>query len=151
MYLEPELNVALIRRSGEALEWWTDFERTAQSFGRFSSKDEATLRRWRNNFLPIVEHILVPESQSPPIAPERRTRLLRNSPEGRLLLEISALSPLEFVQREFEHPLIQGALCCSSTACAKWTSGAAVLATTSPRYWPARAKSANVYRGFWRL
>jgi len=110
VYLEPELNVALIRRNGEALEWWTDFEKTAQSFGRFSSKDEATLRRWRNDFLPIVEHILVPESQSPPVAPERRADLLRNSAEGRLLLKVSALSPLEFVQREFEHPLVQGAL-----------------------------------------
>ena len=110
VYLEPELNVALILRSGEALEWWTDFEKTANSFGRFSPKDEATLRRWRSDFLPIVEHILVPESRSPPIPPERRTHLLRNSSEGRLLLEVSALSPLEFVQREFEHPLVQAAL-----------------------------------------
>src|SRR5262245_7557211 len=30
-YLEPALNVALILRSGESLEWWTDFEKTAQS------------------------------------------------------------------------------------------------------------------------
>jgi phytoene dehydrogenase-like protein len=110
VYLEPELNVALILRSGEALEWWTDFEKTAQSFGRFSSKDEVTLRRWRNDFRPIVDHILVPESHSPPIAPERRTQMLRTSAEGRLLLEISALSPLEFVQREFEHPLVQAGL-----------------------------------------
>src|SRR6202040_1178296 len=55
-------------------------------------------------------HILVPESQSPPIPPERRSQLLRTSAEGRLLLEVSALSPLEFVQREFEHPLVQAAL-----------------------------------------
>ncbi len=110
VYLEPELNVALILRSGEALEWWTDFDKTAASFGRFSAKDEATLRRWRNDFLPIVEHILVPESQSPPIPRERRTQLLRNSAAGRLLLQISALSPLEFVEREFEHPLLQAAL-----------------------------------------
>ena len=110
IYREPELNVALLRRNGEALEWWTDFEKTAQSFGHFSSRDEATLRRWRNDFLPIVEHIIVPESRSPPIPPERRSSLLRSSAEGRLLLEVSALSPLEFVEREFEHPLIRAAL-----------------------------------------
>jgi phytoene dehydrogenase-like protein len=110
VYLEPELNVALILRSGDALEWWTDFEKTAQSFGRFSSKDEAALRRWRNDFRPIVEHILAPESQSPPVPPERRVQLLRNSAEGRLLLEVSALSPLEFVEREFEHPVVQAGL-----------------------------------------
>src|SRR6202040_69532 len=55
-------------------------------------------------------HILVPESQSPPIPPERRSQLLRNSAEGRLLLEVSALSPLEFVKREFERPVVQAAL-----------------------------------------
>src|ERR1041385_3475509 len=32
VYLEPELNVALLLRDGRALEWWTDFEKTAASF-----------------------------------------------------------------------------------------------------------------------
>ncbi len=110
VYLEPELNVALILRNGESLEWWTDFEKTAASFGRFSANDEATLRRWRNDFLPIVERILIPESQSPPIPGERRIALLEKSREGRKLLEVSALSPLEFVTREFEHPTVQAGL-----------------------------------------
>src|ERR1700730_7734234 len=105
VYLEPEFNVALILRNGDTLEWWTDFEKTAASFGRFSSKDEASLRRWRKDFLPIVEHILIPESQSPPIPPQRRMGLLGKSAEGRLLMEVSSLSPLEFILREFEHPV----------------------------------------------
>ena len=110
VYLEPELNVALILRSGDTLEWWTDFEKTAASFGRFSSKDEASLRRWRNDFLPIVERILVPESQLPPLPPQQRIDTLGKSAEGRLLLEVSALSPLEFILREFEHPVAQAGL-----------------------------------------
>jgi len=110
VYLEPDLNVALILRSGDTLEWWTDFEKTAASFGNFSVKDEAALRRWRNDFLPIVESILVPESRRPPLPPERRRQLLEKSAEGRLLLEVSALSPLEFVLREFENPVIQAGL-----------------------------------------
>src|SRR5579871_2823330 len=72
IYLEPELNVALLLRSGEALEWWTDFERTMESFARFSRKDAETIRRWREAFLPIVQNILVPESQSPPLPPDQR-------------------------------------------------------------------------------
>ncbi|HWC01054.1 MAG TPA: NAD(P)/FAD-dependent oxidoreductase [Bryobacteraceae bacterium] len=110
VYLEPELNVALILKNGDALEWWTDFERTAASFGRFSARDEATLRRWRDDFLPIVERILIPESQTPPEPPERRIARLERSAEGRLLLEVSALSPLEFVLRELEHPVVQAGL-----------------------------------------
>ena len=40
-YLEPELNVALVLKSGDALLWWTDFEKTAQSFAQFSARDAA--------------------------------------------------------------------------------------------------------------
>ena len=109
-YLEPELNVALLLENGEALVWWTDFERTAESFAQFNAGDAATLRRWRNDFLPIVEEILIPEAQAPPLPVEERRSLLERSAEGRFLLEVSALSPLEFVQREFDDPVIQAGL-----------------------------------------
>ena len=109
-YLEPELNAALVLKSGETLEWWTEFGKTVDSFERFSAKDAKTLRRWRDDFEPIVEKILAPESQSPPLPPDRRQALLEKSAEGRLLLDVSRLSPLEFVEREFEHPAVQGAL-----------------------------------------
>src|SRR5439155_26360333 len=54
--------------------------------------------------------ILIPESQSPPLPPELRRSVLERSEIGRLLLEVSALSPLEFVRREFEHPVVQAGL-----------------------------------------
>jgi len=100
-YVEPELNVALILPDGRALEWWTDPERTVASFAEFSAKDAATLRRWVAEFRPIVECILIPEAQAPPLPPEQRRVMLERSPEGRRLLDVQALSPLEFVQREF--------------------------------------------------
>jgi phytoene dehydrogenase-like protein len=109
-YIEPDLNVALILRTGEALEWWTNFERTVESFAAFSRKDAAALRRWRDEFLPIVEHILTPEAQSPPVATEERTAMLERTAEGRRLLEVSKLSPLDFVESEFEHPVIRAGL-----------------------------------------
>jgi phytoene dehydrogenase-like protein len=109
-YLEPELNVAMLLEDGETLEWWTDFEKTYTSFAAFSRKDADTLRKWRDEFVPIVEKIIIPESQSPPLPPEKRQSLLQRSSLGQRLLEISALSPLEFVAREFEHPAIQAGL-----------------------------------------
>ena len=109
-YLEPELNVALLLKSGDALCWWTEFERTAESFAQFSVRDAATLRRWRDAFVPILERILGPEARRPPLPPEERLALLEKSAEGRLLLETSALSPLEFVEREFEHPVVRAGL-----------------------------------------
>jgi phytoene dehydrogenase-like protein len=109
-YLEPELNVALMLRNGQVLEWWTSFDRTADSFAGFSRRDAATLRRWREDFLPIVERILIPEAQSPPLPEPERRQLLERSREGRYLLKVSAKSPLEFVQSEFEHPVVQAGL-----------------------------------------
>ena len=109
-YLEPALNVALILKSGDALCWWTDFERTAESFAQFSARDAATLKRWRDAFVPILEKILGPEARRPPVDPDTRKKALERTVEGRLLLETSALSPLEFVEREFEHPVVRAGL-----------------------------------------
>ena len=109
-YIEPELNVAMILRDGRVLEWWTDFERTVESFRQFSAKDAQTLKTWRDEFLPIVEQILLPEAQSAPLPPERRQKMLEGSALGRRLLEVSRLSPLEFVRREFEHDAVRAGL-----------------------------------------
>ena len=63
--IEPELNVALVTSDGRALEWWTDIERTIASFADFSQRDAQTLRRWHDEFVPIVTQILAPEARSP--------------------------------------------------------------------------------------
>ena len=109
-YLEPELNVALVQADGNVLEWWTDFEKTAASFERYSARDARALRRWRDDFVPVLEKIVGPESRRPPRPPAERRAELEKSREGRLLLETSALSPEQFVLREFEHPTIQAGL-----------------------------------------
>jgi phytoene dehydrogenase-like protein len=108
--IEPELNVALIRSDGRALEWWTDIGKTIDSFATFSRRDGDTLRRWHDEFVPIVTQILSPEARSPPLPPEERRALLQRTSAGRRLLAVSALSPLEFVEQEFEHPTIKAGL-----------------------------------------
>src|SRR5215468_1557097 len=108
--IEPELNVALITSDGRALEWWTDIGKTIDSFAAFSRRDAATLRRWHDEFVPIVQTILAPEARSPPLPPEERRALLERTAAGRRLLAVSALSPLEFVSQEFEHPTIKAGL-----------------------------------------
>jgi phytoene dehydrogenase-like protein len=109
-YIEPELNVAMVLEDGRALEWWTDLDRTAESFTEFSAADAQSLRRWTDEFRPIVENLLIREAQSPPLPPERRQELLARTRDGRRLLEVSALSPLEFVEREFQHDVIRAGL-----------------------------------------
>lgn len=109
-YLTPECNVAVISAGGVVLEWWSDFERTYDSFARIHRRDAETLRDWRERFRPIVENILIPEAQSPPLPREARRAKLHETREGELLLRVSALSPFEFSVREFEHPLIRAGL-----------------------------------------
>jgi len=109
-YLQPDLNVVMLRRDGRSLRWSRDFEQTLASVACFHEQDAATLRKWRDAFRPIVQRILIPESRSPPLPPHERQTLLERSPEGRLLLATSALSPLDFVRREFQDPAVQAAL-----------------------------------------
>lgn len=109
-YLEPELNVALLTRHGRALCWWTDLERTLVSFREFSTHDAEKLKYWHDEFVPIVEQILIPEAQSPPLPPEEREAKLQQTTLGRRLLEVSSLSPLEFVDREFENDVVKAGL-----------------------------------------
>lgn len=109
-YVEPELNVALILPDGRSLQWWTDLDRTVESFAEFSRKDAATLGRWVEEFRPIVEQILRPEALAPPLPTERRHELLGKSALGRRLLQVAERSPLEFVMEEFEHDVIRAGL-----------------------------------------
>lgn len=109
-YIEPDLNVALILKDGRSLQWWTDTEKSLASVAEFSRRDATTLRRWIDEFRPIVERILIPEAQSPPLPAEQRERLLSKSALGRRLLEVSRLSPVEFVEREFEHDVVRAGL-----------------------------------------
>jgi phytoene dehydrogenase-like protein len=109
-FIEPKLNVALVTSEGRALEWWTDIGKTIESFASFSRRDADTLARWHDEFVPIVANILTPESRSPPLPAKERQRLLARTKAGCRLLEVSALSPLQFVRQEFEHPTIQAGL-----------------------------------------
>ena len=57
-----------------------------------------------------MRDILAPEGRSPPLPPQERRALLGRTSAGRRLLEVSALSPLQFVEQEFEHPTIKAGL-----------------------------------------
>jgi phytoene dehydrogenase-like protein len=43
-YIEPELNVAVVREDGGSLRWYTDLERTCCSIQEFSRRDAETFR-----------------------------------------------------------------------------------------------------------
>lgn len=108
--IEPEMNVALMTKNDDVLQWWTSFEKTYESVARFSRRDADTLKRWYEEFVPIVAKVLRPELAAPPLPAETRHRLLSRSRAGQRLLEVAKMSPLEFVRTEFEHPVVQAGL-----------------------------------------
>lgn len=109
-YITPERNVSLLLPDRRRLEWWSEFDRTEASFAELDRIDAQALRRWREDFRPIVREMLIPEAQRPPLPSSERRRRLQTTPEGRLLSEVSQLSPLEFVQQNFRHPTIRAGL-----------------------------------------
>ena len=110
VYVEPELNVALILPDGRSLEWWLDFDKTVDSVAEFSKRDAAALRRWVDEVRPMVEQLIIPEVRSPPLPPARRLELLGRSALGRRFLEVSARTPLKFVEEEFENDVVRAGL-----------------------------------------
>ena len=96
--------------TGALLEWWVDFDKTVDSFAEFSQRDAVVLRRWVEEVRPMVEQIILPEVQSPPLPPARRRELLGRSALGRRFLEVSARTPLQFVEEEFENDVIRAGL-----------------------------------------
>jgi phytoene dehydrogenase-like protein len=138
-YIEPELNVALVLEDGRSLQWWTDLDRTVDSLNAFSRKDGAALRFWAEEFRPIVENILTVEAQAPPLPPDVRRQLLERSAAGRRLLQVQALSPLEFVDANLRTTSC-GRGCCSSMGCARWISGCTGSDTAFRRCWPRRGE-----------
>ena len=110
-YIEPELNVALITRDGRALEWWTDIDKTIESVSRSSAGGTptrcgaGTTNSSRSSQAFSVPRIVRRRCRQPNAGRCWNARL-----QGRRLLDVSALSPLEFVQREFEHTTVQAGL-----------------------------------------
>jgi phytoene dehydrogenase-like protein len=120
--IEPEMNVALMTRDHDVLQWWTDFEKTDESVAQFSRNDADTLRRWYEEFVPSCRR------SSDPNWPRRRCRLSggarccqgRRRARGywrwrnyRLSSSCSASSSIPSCR-----PVSS-----SSTACAKWICG----------------------------
>ena len=77
-YIEPELNVALITGDGPRARM-VDRHRAGPSSRSRSSAARCRTRcaRWHDEFVPIVQSILAPESRSPPLAARGAARLAR--------------------------------------------------------------------------
>jgi phytoene dehydrogenase-like protein len=108
--IQPNLNVALIQRSGRALRWYVDLDRTVAALGEFSKKDAEAWGRICRDYAEVVERIVRPELASPPLPREVKRQWLERSAAGRAYLETEPLSPREFAETSFEHPAVRALL-----------------------------------------
>ena len=126
--------------AGQAtLEWWTDFERTAVSFAQFSRRDAETLRRWYEEFAPIVAQIF---ARSDLAAFARQTNGAPSSAAahwGGAFLKLAHYLHSNSCSKNSSTPPSKPA-CCSSTDCARSTSASGASAIISQRSWLSRQK-----------
>ena len=108
--VEPDLNLALIQKSGRALRFYVDPNRTAASLTEFSKKDAETWRRIAQDYRPVVEKIVEPEMAAPPLPRGKKRALLERSALGRTYLEIEAMSPRDFVEGHFDNIALRALL-----------------------------------------
>ncbi|MFQ5946555.1 MAG: phytoene desaturase family protein, partial [Anaerolineae bacterium] len=108
--VHPELNLALIQRSGRSLLWYLDLHNTCASIAEFSKKDAEAWRSIAEEYGEIVDKIVEPELASPPLPREKKRALLEGSALGRRYLDIEPLSPQEFIEGHFDNLTLRAVL-----------------------------------------
>lgn len=108
--IQPALNLALIPEDGRSLRWYTNVEQTCAALAELSLADAAAWRRIAEEFAPVVRDVVEPSLAAAPLPPERVRALLERSVAGRAYMAVESLSPREFVEKHFEHPLVKAAL-----------------------------------------
>jgi phytoene dehydrogenase-like protein len=106
-YIEPELNVAVLRDDQQSLRWYTDLPRTCGSIAEFSERDAQTFRELCETFAEVSSRVILPYNAHPPLPPEALRIRLSRSAVGRKFLEVQPLSAAEFAMARFEHPQVQ--------------------------------------------
>jgi phytoene dehydrogenase-like protein len=106
-YVEPELNVAVLRQDQRSLRWYTDLDRTCHSIAEFSERDAQTFRTLAETFAEVSARVILPHNAHPPLSREALRARLTRSAAGRKFLEVEALSAGEFAMTRFEHRQVQ--------------------------------------------
>jgi phytoene dehydrogenase-like protein len=106
-YVEPELNVAVLREDGRSLRWYTDLDRTCSSLAEYSRRDAASFRALCETFSEVSARVTLPYNAHPPLTRDALRARLSRSTVGRAFLEVEALSVGEFAMTRFEHPQVQ--------------------------------------------
>lgn len=106
----PEVQMALPLADGGGLVTYHSLDQSLAAIKRFSPRDAATYGEVFPEFLTIVKSLIGPLRFAAPLPQDELTKLLRDRPLGRRLLELSERSPLELVCELFEHEVVRAML-----------------------------------------
>lgn len=110
VWIKPNLQSSMIFEDGNSLLLTQMIEDTTDSFMKFSIKDAETFSRTMGRWRKIVRNIIAPTTYLPPMSPIDITMTLGKTDEGKELLELAELSPLEIIRSHFENERIRAFL-----------------------------------------
>jgi phytoene dehydrogenase-like protein len=105
-YVQADVPVALLTRTGEALTLYRDIERSAKSIGRFSARDAVRYQEVMSEWKQMVDDILIPATYTLPVAPLEQAVMFGSTEIGKKLLSITEKTPKEIIDEcgfESEH------------------------------------------------
>jgi phytoene dehydrogenase-like protein len=108
-YLMPEKLTAIFFDDGTTLEFWSDMDRTCASIAKFSERDAQAYRKFVEQVYRTLDMLVIGMFSVPPNAGVQAA-MMDQSPEGREMMRLQAISSWDFICEWFEHDKIRIAL-----------------------------------------
>src|SRR5271163_3346745 len=108
-YMMPEKLTAVFFDDGSVLEFWADMDRTCASIAKFSERDAIAYRRFVEQVYKTLDMLVMGMFNVPP-SPPVQAAMMDQSPEGRELMRLQAISSWDLISEWFEHDKVKIAL-----------------------------------------
>lgn len=102
-HIYPPLQFAMPLTDGRCLCLYSDPQKTAESFSKFSQKDSKAYLELYQECQKAVEEFIAPATFAPPLPVLDQVIKLQGSESGRFMLEASEKTPKELIEEHFEN------------------------------------------------
>ncbi len=106
-FIKPNVQTAGIFSDGKSLVLCNQVEDSKDSIAKFSRKDAATFGRVMRQWRRLVDHIVAPGTYLPPVAPLDMIEAFERTAEGREVLRLTEMSPVEIIDEYFENDRVK--------------------------------------------
>jgi phytoene dehydrogenase-like protein len=111
VYLRPDVEAALLMKSGDAVTLYSDLGRSVESIGRYSRKDAERFREIYLDYKQIADEYLIPSTYGRPVGSAQLAATYMKSELGQRILKLTEMTPLEICNSwGFETPALSALL-----------------------------------------